>query len=214
MLALLGNEASQRKLRLFGCACCRRMPHPFFAPWQAAVEAVERLADASREIGGEEVAWEAELTEHNRAAHLAARTPDVDDVEAERAAAFAIARLTERSIAPWVAEVAHAAAHGTELPAVRNEEFVQAKLLRCILGNPFRPFAFAPAWRSASVGVLAQAAYEERSLLRGELDGVRLAILADALEEAGAGGELLDHLRGPGPHVLGCFAVDACLGWS
>jgi hypothetical protein len=39
----------------------------------------------------------------------------------------------------------------------------------------------------------------------------RLAVLADALEEAGAEGELLGHLRGLGPHVRGCWAVDLVL---
>ena len=40
----------------------------------------------------------------------------------------------------------------------------------------------------------------------------RLPILADALEDAGCTSpELLDHLRGPGPHVLGCWALDLLL---
>jgi hypothetical protein len=41
-----------------------------------------------------------------------------------------------------------------------------------------------------------------------------LPILVDALEEAGATGELVEHLRSPGPHVRGCWAVDLCLGKS
>ena len=36
---------------------------------------------------------------------------------------------------------------------------------------------------------------------------------ADLLEEAGAtDAALLAHLRGPGPHALGCHALDAVLG--
>jgi hypothetical protein len=39
------------------------------------------------------------------------------------------------------------------------------------------------------------------------------AVLADMLEEAGCSDpQLLGHLRSPGPHVRGCFAVDALLG--
>ena len=34
----------------------------------------------------------------------------------------------------------------------------------------------------------------------------------DALEDAGAAGPLLDHLRGPGLHVRGCAGLDAALG--
>jgi hypothetical protein len=42
-----------------------------------------------------------------------------------------------------------------------------------------------------------------------------LALLADALEDAGCiDADLLGHLREPGPHVLGCWAVDLVLGKS
>ncbi|HKB40626.1 MAG TPA: hypothetical protein VKD72_29640, partial [Gemmataceae bacterium] len=41
----------------------------------------------------------------------------------------------------------------------------------------------------------------------------RLAVLADALEDAGCSdADLLSHLRGSGPHVRGCWAVDLILG--
>jgi hypothetical protein len=37
--------------------------------------------------------------------------------------------------------------------------------------------------------------------------------LADALEDAGlTDAEVLGHLRADGPHVRGCFVVDAILG--
>jgi hypothetical protein len=43
----------------------------------------------------------------------------------------------------------------------------------------------------------------------------RGALLADALEDAGCtDAELLGHLRSPGPHVRGCWAVDLVLGKS
>jgi len=70
-------------------------------------------------------------------------------------------------------------------------------------------------WHAGTIPRLAQAAHECRDMLEGTLDNTRLAILADALEEAGLTDEdILDHLRGPGPHVRGCFAVDLCLGKS
>ena len=44
-------------------------------------------------------------------------------------------------------------------------------------------------------------------------DFSRLPILADALEEAGcADADILGHLRGPGPHVRGCWVLDLLLG--
>ena len=40
-----------------------------------------------------------------------------------------------------------------------------------------------------------------------------LPVLVDAFEDAGcADADLLGHLRGPGPHVRGCWAVDLLLG--
>jgi hypothetical protein len=61
--------------------------------------------------------------------------------------------------------------------------------------------------------LLALAAYDERELPSGHLDPARLAVLSDALEEAGcAGTELLAHLRSPGLHVRGGWAVDLILG--
>jgi hypothetical protein len=55
---------------------------------------------------------------------------------------------------------------------------------------------------------LAEAIYQERRF-------EDLPILADLLEEAGpTDAALLGHLRGPGPHVPGCFALDLLAGRS
>jgi hypothetical protein len=71
------------------------------------------------------------------------------------------------------------------------------------------------AWQGGVVGEIAHTAYEERLLPSGQLDPARLGVLADALEDAGCtDAELLGHLRGPGPHVLGCWALDLILGKS
>ena len=94
------------------------------------------------------------------------------------------------------------------------ERRVQGRLLHDIFGNPCRPVSYDAAHRTPSVASLAKVAYDERQLPSGELDPHRLAILADALEEAGAPDELVTHLRSPGTHVRGCFAVDVALGLS
>jgi hypothetical protein len=89
----------------------------------------------------------------------------------------------------------------------------QARLLREVIGNPFRPVSLDPAWSTPAVVQLAQAAYDNRLLPSGLLDHTGLAVLADALEEAGCdNADLLSHLRGPGPHVRGCWALDLVLG--
>jgi hypothetical protein len=86
-------------------------------------------------------------------------------------------------------------------------------LLRDVFGNPFRPVVFEPSWQTPTVVEVAQAAYEDRSLPQGLLDCTRLAILSDALEDAGCTvSAILDHLRSPGPHVRGCWALDVLLG--
>jgi hypothetical protein len=89
---------------------------------------------------------------------------------------------------------------------------VQAALLREVVGDPFRPASFEDAWRTSAVASLAQAAYDERLTPSFDLDPVRLSILADALEDGGCAVELLAHLRSPGPHVRGCWALDLVLG--
>jgi hypothetical protein len=95
----------------------------------------------------------------------------------------------------------------------------QAHLLRDLFGPwPFRPPALDPAvlaWNGGAVRLLAQVAYDQRELPSGHLERDRVLILADALEDAGCtDAELLGHLRGPGPHSRGCWAVDLVLGLS
>jgi hypothetical protein len=89
--------------------------------------------------------------------------------------------------------------------------------LRDLVANPFRPRPTIQAawlsWSGGTVRHLAEAIYQERSLPEGHLDLTRLAVLADALEDAGcADPDLLGHLRGAGPHVRGCWATDLLLG--
>jgi hypothetical protein len=63
-------------------------------------------------------------------------------------------------------------------------------------------------WDRRVFPTLAEAIYAERTF-------DRLPILADALEDAGCFEErVLSHLRSPGPHVRGCWALDLVLGKS
>ncbi len=89
-------------------------------------------------------------------------------------------------------------------PPMRLEWVLE--VVRCIVGNPFRPVAFDPRWRTETAGALASGIYAERAF-------DRLPILADALEEAGCDHpDVLAHCRGPGPHARGCWVVDGLLG--
>jgi hypothetical protein len=90
-----------------------------------------------------------------------------------------------------------------------EEREAQCTLVRDIFGNPFRPVAIEPSWLTWNDGTVvkvAQGIDEERAF-------GHLPLLADALEEAGCTDPgILEHLRGPGPHVRGCWVVDLLLG--
>ena len=93
--------------------------------------------------------------------------------------------------------------------ARRPARAVQADLLRDITGSPFRPPpVIAPAVLAYNGGAalrIAEVIYEGRCFNE-------LPVLADLLEEAGCtDADLLGHLRGPGPHTLGCWALDLVL---
>jgi hypothetical protein len=79
------------------------------------------------------------------------------------------------------------------------------RLFREVFGNPFRPVAFSPEWRTHTAATLARQMYESR-------DFSAMPILADALQDAGCENEgILSHCRGDGPHVRGCWVVDLVL---
>jgi hypothetical protein len=91
--------------------------------------------------------------------------------------------------------------------AHRVENAARMALLRDIFGNPFRKRPRArKAWCTDTVLTLAGQMYEAR-------DFSAMPILADALQDAGCDNtDMLDHCRGPGPHVRGCWVVDLLLG--
>jgi hypothetical protein len=79
-------------------------------------------------------------------------------------------------------------------------------LLREVFGNPFRRATVDAAWRTPDVRLLAEGIYAERAF-------DRMPILADALQDAGCDNDdILNHCRGSGPHVRGCWVVDLVLG--
>ena len=121
-----------------------------------------------------------------------------------------IARAVPAASAPGASRKDMAAAVRYVLLHAGYEEYrapgIRARLcalLRDVAG-PLRPPQVQ--LKDEAVATLAGTIYEERAFNR-------LPALADALEEAGCdNAELLDHLRGPGPHVRGCWAVDLVLG--
>jgi hypothetical protein len=89
----------------------------------------------------------------------------------------------------------------------QNESSLQAALVRCIFGNPFRPVPFFPEWRTDTAVSLARQMYDSR-------DFSAMPILADALQDAGCDSDdVLNHCRDTAlTHVRGCWVVDLVLG--
>jgi hypothetical protein len=219
LLEVLRCRVSDRKLRLFAAACARWV-------WdllpdercRQALEVAERFAD--------DAASSADL----RKAHgmveevFEALLSDPCEQGAYYRQLYAVDAVL---VQPEEGEPADARVHGVAAcggnlnatdaeAAKRQERFAQASLIRDIVGNPFRPVPIDPAWCSwhGGTGVrLAEAIYENRDLPSGHLDPARLATLADALEDSGyTDQDILQHCRGAGPHVRGCWVVDLLLG--
>ena len=198
------QRISDREWRLFMTACVRRVMSVFRDErTRGLVDAIEQFAD--RQIT---------RVQYARRCKRVWRPPNPDDVwprdggpARERAVACARQALwyaADRGTCSY----AHTAA-GWARGAVgdgESEERAQAALLLCLFGNPFRPAAFAPGWRTADVLGLARGIYADRAF-------DRLPLLADALMDAGCDSDdLLAHCRDEGPHARGCWVVDLLLG--
>jgi hypothetical protein len=213
MLASLPGKASERKLRLFACSCCRRIGHLYRFPSSlAAIEVAKRYAD------GLETA-EALAAAHRSIARIAAGRsyrPGRAEVYAQIAARKAT-REWSHPATPWPSIMsAQNALFAVETEGkstvVDAERMAQCELLREILGPlPFRPVTIDTTWLTWKDGIvsrLAQAIYDERTF-------DRMPFLGDALEEAGCGDpEILAHCRAEAVHVRGCWVVDLLLGRS
>ncbi len=199
MLKSLRGKVGDRKLRLLACGCCRQVWASLtLKPVRRAVEAAEQYADGA--------ATDEELQQANEKGILAVtRTLHGNADRAVSDAAYA-AKLHRMAFAvdtarPAPLRIGHFGGLGKD-DVLRPCSPV---LLRCLVGNPFRPSPFDRtwlAWKGGTIPKLAQAIYDERAF-------DRLPILADALEEAGCtDAAILTHCRQPGPHFRGCFVVD------
>lgn len=202
MLEFLHGKATSRKLRLFACACVRRVCP--LVP-QEIVRASEEFADervTSRDVGRLRKPAGVPFLHPSTFMHLSLAAllrrdfgfPDACEV------AEAVARFVG-----WECGGGRPVQYTVHTDTVHAERKAQATLLRDIV-NPHRVLPTSVASKVAGISGLASSIYDE-----GAFD--RLPVLADALEEAGCGdAALLEHLRTPGMHVRGCWAVDLLLG--
>jgi hypothetical protein len=225
LLEFLRGKGSERKLRLFTWVCCQRLG-PLLVDERSrhAVQVLGRYLDGQSS--------RAELARANEAAPCPGQACPVlgdDSVYLYEAAGAAFcASLLDHDPVDSAADVSSytfgALAHLTKTTG--KEDPLQSQHLRDMVGNPFRPLPPKRGkrrwevqlrgwltWRDGTIPKLAQAIYEDRDLPSGHLDNHRLAILADALEDAGCdNADILNHCRQPGVHVRGCWVVDLLLG--
>jgi hypothetical protein len=213
MLEPLLNRASDRKLRLFAVACCRRVWHLMTDPRHCnVVEAAERSADGLLGEGEFQEAMQPVVA-------LWAELPPYREVRWDPCHYMtgATRHLETGGGAPYAASYAArglACLAGPEesrewLAVRQSEEAAQCKLIRDLFGNPSVPFQFDPRWLSGEGSVAVEQAREVYRQGRFE----SLSLLAGVLERAGCRDRaVLEHCRGPGPHVRGCWVVDALLG--
>jgi len=191
MLLFLEGCASDRKLRLFAISSFRRVPRLQGKEWERAVEVAERYADG--------------MADDREVAQFPLVAMEWDDTVPGRFLIGQPAHAAAYSAMSWATELRRTS-HLEDRFGRIQEVPVQIALLRDIFGNPFRPVTFNPEWLTSTVIALARQMYESR-------DFSAMPILADALQDVGCeSAEILDHCRGDGPHVRGCFVVDLILG--
>ncbi len=203
MLKFLSDKTSDRKLRLFACGCCRQVWKDLpLTPVRRAVEVAERFAEGAATAADLDRAHRRAVAAFTRALHR-----NISKVMSDPAYAAKVYRLA------LAANTAHAAPFQVgQLSHLGEDGFFRAfapRLLRCVAGDVFRPAAVDPnslAWNDGTAVKLARTIYED-----GRWD--LMPILGDALDDAMCdNAEMLEHCRGPGPHVRGCWVVDSILG--
>jgi hypothetical protein len=200
MLDTLREKAGDRKLRLFAATAFGRLAGLLPDPRQRrGIELLEQRAEGT-----------VSRAEFNRGTADVRRAIPPDDwvpgsPPADHPHYVALMLYREFCSSSIATHALHASAGLKDQAGERRE---QIGLMRCIFGNPFRPTRIDPAWMSPGVTALARTIYEERAF-------DRLHELADALEKAGCHDtDILGHCRQVGPHVRGCWVVDAILGKS
>jgi hypothetical protein len=239
-----GGKLSERKARLFAVACCLhcfwyrlRDHHPLQITAGLAARHAEGLAE-------DQEVMETAASAHAVAEALGEKDDrDAADFSTRRWEFLYYDARAAEATAEALNDPFLAAISSTYAPENQQERQIQVNFIRDLVGPlPFRPMMLSPSvrmWKSSTVVRLAQAIYQELPLLSNSdtrewfrrrqeqaiypwrqlpsdyLDRQQLAVLADALLDAGCDEtELIGHFRSEGPPVQGCWAVDLILGKS
>lgn len=207
MLEAVRGSASERKLLLFACGCCRLS--------ESQVPAVGALADRFERQSDKPLSrddrWS--MLSVVGSAMLGDIAPMIERLlsggENDPWSLAKNVAWLQRWMADAYRQDGEPLPEGIELsvrrPPLRTSK-AQAEVLREIVANPIASTPFDPRWRTETVRGLAAAI---------DADGAwdRLPILADALQDAGCEDfGLLDHCRAENHvHRRGCWALDRVL---
>jgi hypothetical protein len=132
----------------------------------------------------------------SRAEFLAARKAVRQAIKDKAPSASALKNLTDDEMEGMTVTI--------ENVRSRSNGAHQCGLIRCLF--PLRATSLGSSYFTANVVALASQMYESR-------DFSAMPILADALQDSGCDNDdVLNHCRGDGPHVRGCWVVDLVLG--
>jgi hypothetical protein len=221
MLDFLDGKITARKLRLIACAACRFVwdklvddrsrravvVAELFADGRASNdEREEAFKEASSAFGDLGMAY-GDISSAAAAVHNACWYGDDFLVTAKRSLACA-ADVGTYQAAQDVDSGRMAHAPNWENLVNKREKGKMARLVREVVGNPFKTVAIETARLTPAVIGLARTIYEQQAFQR-------LPEVAALLEANGYKGNMvLDHCRDSRPHYRGCWAVDLVLGKS
>jgi hypothetical protein len=187
---------SDRKFRVFACACIRNVLPSVIGPDAFTImEAGEQIADN----------WQSDTDVMQEAyKRIAPHRDEFGNITWHLAIALSTPGQPSASVAATLARDGWSSFQYRDSGSADME--AQVALVRDIFGNPFRPIDFA-AWRTDTALALARQMYESR-------DFGAMPILADALQDAGCDSEdVLNHCRDTSAtHYRGCWVVDGVLG--
>ena len=199
LIGYLRPEADTRRLRLLACGCCRQV-------WATLGDARLRKAVRKLEAFADGPSDPRLLRDAYNTANAVYHETYAGQGGPSAAACTVLCATYPDPFGSLFGNL-DAALHEAREMTPDSIKRLEVDLVRDIFGNPFRPVAFAPEWRTDTAVSISRGMYESR-------DFSAMPILADALQDAGCdSADVLDHCRDPsGVHVRGCWVVDLVLG--